>query len=313
VAPAAETGERAVSAEVLIQDTSITARDGYELAATVFAPGTPPRAAVLVNSATAVSRKIYRGFAAYLAERGGAAVTYDYRGIGGSRPRSLKGFDASMRDWAALDVAAAIDHVHGVWPAVPLLMVGHSFGGQALGLAPNNARVARALFVAAQAGYWRLFAPPENYRAYGLMRLIGVPVTHMLGYTPGRLGIGEDLPKGVFLEWTKWVGRPRYFFDDPTLDALANFPRFTGDLRAIRIADDSWATAPAVDMLLSGFTGARRERVEITPRDVGAKKIGHFGFFRPEHRETLWRGAADWLLDCKRPRDPAEARSESNR
>jgi predicted alpha/beta hydrolase len=296
VAPAAETGERAVSAEVLIQDTRIAARDGHELAATVFAPATAPKAAVLINSGAAVPRKIYRGFASYLAERGGAAVTYDYRGVGGSRPPSLTGFKARMRDWAALDVAAAIDHMHTVWPAIPLLFAGHSFGGQALGLAPNNAMVSRALLVAAQAGYWRLFAAPERYRAYGMMRLIGVPMTHMLGYTPGRLGIGEDLPKGVFLEWTDWVGRPRYFFDDPTLAALANFPRFTGELRAIGLTDDSWATAPAIDMLLAGFTGARREHVQVSPRDVGAKKIGHFGFFRPEHRETLWRDAADWLL-----------------
>jgi predicted alpha/beta hydrolase len=296
VAKAAEARERAVSAELLAQDTTIAARDGYPLAATVFTAAAPPRAAVLINSATAVPRKIYRGFAAYLAERGCAVVTYDYRGIGGSRPPSLKGFDARMRNWAALDVAAAIDHVHRVWPGLPLLLVGHSFGGQALGLVPNSALVKRALFVAAQAGYWRLFTPPENYRAYGFMRLIGVPVTRLLGYTPGRLGIGEDLPKGVFLEWTGWVGRPRYFFDDPTLDALENFPRFTGGLRAIGLADDSWATAPAIDMLLAGFTGARREHIRIAPRDVGAKRIGHFGFFRPEHRETLWRDAVDWLL-----------------
>jgi hypothetical protein len=25
------------------------------------------------------------------------------------------------------------------------------------------------------------------------------------------------------------------------------------------------------------------------------KKIGHMGFFRAEHRDTLWRGAAEWL------------------
>jgi hypothetical protein len=25
------------------------------------------------------------------------------------------------------------------------------------------------------------------------------------------------------------------------------------------------------------------------------KKIGHMGFFRAEHRDTLWGGAAEWL------------------
>ena len=279
--------------EVLIQDTSFSARDGYTLAATVFTPASAPRGAVLINSATAVPRKIYRGFAAYLAEQGHTVLTYDYRGIGGSRPRSLRGVKTRMRDWAALDVAAAIDHMRSVWVKLPLAVVGHSFGGQALGLAPNNTEVSRALFVAAQAGYWRLFHSPEKYRVYAMLRLIGAPVARTLGYVPGRLGIGEDLPRDVFLEWTGWVMQPRYFFDDATLDALANFPRYRGALRAICLADDPWATAPAVDLLCSGFTGTTPERIDIRP--TGAAKIGHFGFFRPEHRDTLWRDAAAWL------------------
>jgi predicted alpha/beta hydrolase len=31
------------------------------------------------------------------------------------------------------------------------------------------------------------------------------------------------------------------------------------------------------------------------PRAIGARSIGHFGFFRSEHRDTLWRDAAAWL------------------
>jgi len=58
--------------EVLIQDTSFPARDGYTLAATVFAPAQAPRGAVLINSATAVPRKIYSRFATYLAGQGQA-------------------------------------------------------------------------------------------------------------------------------------------------------------------------------------------------------------------------------------------------
>jgi predicted alpha/beta hydrolase len=281
--------------EVLIQDTTIPARDGHALGATVFTPQGAPRGAVLINSATAVPRKIYRGFARYLAEQGLAVLSYDYRGIGGSRPASLRGFDVRMRDWAALDVAAAIDHMRMVWPKLALAVVGHSFGGQAVGLAPNNDQISRALFVAAQAGYWRLFHSPEKYRVYAMLRLIGSPVARTLGYVPGRLGIGEDLPRDVFLEWTGWVMKPRYFFEDATLTALENFPRYRGALRAVCLTDDPWATAPAVDLLCSGFTGTTPERVDIRPADIGAAKIGHFGFFRPEHRDTLWRGAADWI------------------
>ena len=282
---------------IQIDDISIEARDGYQLAATVFVPAGEPRGGVLINSATAVPRKIYRGFATYLAERGLAALSFDYRGIGGSRPPSLQGFPARMRDWATLDAAGAIDHARRAWPTLPISVVGHSFGGQAVGLAPNNAEITRALLVAAQAGYWRLFTSPENYRVYAVMRLIGPPIAHAMGYVPGRLGLGEDLPKGVFLEWSDWIARPHYFFDDPTLTALENFPRYRGRLRAVGLIDDPWATPAAIDLLLSGFTGTQPEHLQILPRDVGVQKIGHFGFFRPEHRETLWRDAATWLSD----------------
>jgi predicted alpha/beta hydrolase len=200
-----------------------------------------------------------------------------------------------MRDWAALDVAGAIDHMRNVWPAAGLAVVGHSFGGQAVGLVPNNGEISRVFLVAAQAGYWRLFQAPERYRVYVMMRFIGAPVARALGYVPGRLGVGEDLPRDVFLEWTRWVTQPRYFFDDPTLPELQNFARYRGALRAICLADDPWATAPAVDLLCSGFTGTTPQRVNIHPRDVCVERIGHFGFFKPEHRETLWCPAADWL------------------
>jgi len=277
-----------------ITETTFPAGDGYPLAATTFLPAGAPKAAVVLSSATAVPRKIYRGFATYLAGRDFAVVTYDYRGIAGSRPPSLIGFPARMRDWATLDATAALDLARKTWPAVPWLMVGHSFGGQTVGLVPNNIDIARALLIAAQAGYWRLFQSPEKYRVYAMLNA-GRLITRAFGYTPGWAGIGEDLPKGVFLEWADWVMSERYFLDDPTLAALANFPRYRGALRAIGIDDDPWATPRAIDLLLSAFTGTRPERRQIDPRALGAGPIGHFGFFRPAHRDTLWREAADWL------------------
>ncbi len=74
--------------DVFTDDISLPATDGYLLGATLFLPRGAKRHAVLINSATAVPRKIYSGFASYLARRGCAVLTYDYRGIGGSRPKA---------------------------------------------------------------------------------------------------------------------------------------------------------------------------------------------------------------------------------
>jgi predicted alpha/beta hydrolase len=290
--------------DVFTDDITFPAADGYSLGATLFLPRGAKRNAVLINSATAVPRKIYRGFAGYLARRGCAVLTYDYRGTGDSRQKSLVaynqskslvGFKASMADWASLDASAAVAWMRYRYKDLPLNYVGHSFGGQALGLLANNSEVSRALLIAAQAGYWKLMASPERYRAYALLNFIGSPLTRVLGYAPGWAGLGEDLPKGVFQQWVGWVMSPRYMFDDPKLTALANFPKYHGALRALCISDDPWATRPAVELLCSGFTATKPDILTVTPADVAAASIGHFGFFRPEHRDTLWRGAAEWI------------------
>lgn len=281
--------------DVFVDEIMVPATDGTMLAATLFLPRGTKQNAVLINSATAVPRKIYRGFAAYLAGRGSVVLTYDYRGIGGSRPKSLKGFAATMSDWAALDVASAVTWMRGRYKGLPLAVVGHSFGGQAIGLLPNNDMIARSLLVSAQAGHWALMTPPENYRVYAMLNFVGRPVTRLLGYAPGKLGIGEDLPKGVFLQWTDWVMNKRYYYDDPKLDALANYAQYTHPVRALSFTDDPWATLPMVELLCSGFTATKPEILSIAPNQVGAAKIGHFGFFRPEFRDTLWTDSADWL------------------
>jgi predicted alpha/beta hydrolase len=290
--------------DVFIDDISLPATDGYLLGATLFLPRGVKRRAVLIKSATAVPRRIYRRFAGYLARRGCAVLTYDYRGTGDSRrkaltgynqPRSLAGFDASMSDWAARDVTAAVAWMRQRYKTLPLGYVGHSFGGQALGLLANNSEVSRALLIAAQAGYWKLMAAPERYRVYAMLNFVGTPLTRLLGYAPRWSGLGQDLPSGVFLQWAGWVMSERYLFDDAALAGLQNFPKYQGAMRALCFSDDPWATRPAVELLCSGFTSVTPEILTVAPTDVAATKIGHLGFFHPEHRDTLWRGAAEWL------------------
>jgi predicted alpha/beta hydrolase len=290
--------------DVFVDDITVPAADGYKLGATLFLPRGTRRRAALISSATAVPRKIYRGFAGYLARRGFAVLTFDYRGIGGSRgmalegynkPKSLVGFKASMTDWAMLDIASSVRWMRERYNTLPLTYVGHSFGGQTLGLLPNNSEIPRALLIAAQLGYWKLMASPERYRVYAMLNFVGPPLTRVFGYAPGWTGIGEDLPKGVFLQWARWVNSPRYLLDDPSVRGLENFEKYKGAMRAICMTDDSWATRPAVERLCAAYSSITPEILSVSPRELGVSKIGHLGFFRSEHRDTLWRGAAEWL------------------
>ena len=99
--------------DVFTDDITVPAADGYKLAATLFLPRGAKRHAVLINSATATPRKIYRGFAGYLAHRGCAVLTYDYRGIGGSRQRAVEGYNQpkSLTGFKAFVVANALSNL----------------------------------------------------------------------------------------------------------------------------------------------------------------------------------------------------------
>ena len=62
----------------------IPARDGRSLAGKLFS-AEAPQGAVVVASAMGVPQRLYAGMAAHFAEAGLSTLTFDYRGIGGSR------------------------------------------------------------------------------------------------------------------------------------------------------------------------------------------------------------------------------------
>jgi len=107
---------------------------------------------------------------------------------------------------------------------------------------------------------------------------------------------GEDLPGPAFLEWRRWCMSPGFLFDDQTLPEVANFARLRAPVRFAQIEDDTWATPVAVEAMAARFTGsAERSFWPIRLADAGVRRIGHHGFFRAEHRDTLWPAALQWL------------------
>ena len=124
---ASETAPDAAPAAASVgREIAVPARDGTELAATLFEPGVAAAAEaplVVIGGATAVKRSYYARFAAYLAELGHPVLTFDYRGIGGSRRGSLVGSKVRMRDWCILDVPGVLD-----WAAPHLSRSGPSTG-----------------------------------------------------------------------------------------------------------------------------------------------------------------------------------------
>lgn len=289
----------------------IVAADGYVLQGelwTADAPAHPGRRspAVLVCPATGVLARYYQRYAAWLAAQGLPVLLFDYRGIGRSRPASLRGFRATKHDWGTLDVDAAIRHLGALYPERPLVGVGHSIGGFALGLAQANTRLSRLLLVGSQYAYWPDYDAAHRLRFLLRWHVFMPLVSMLLGYFPGkRLGWLEDLPKGVALEWGlrlwpefdrayRWL--PGSVLPLDGASARARLAAFTGSVMAVSALDDYYATSAAMGRLLGWFSGAAdRHLVQVSPQRFGLEKIGHFAPFHSDMRDTLWPLSLRWL------------------
>jgi len=277
----------------------IPAVDAFPLGAHIWYPQTlPALGIVLVHPATAVPERLYFAFAEYVTQRGLIAVTYSYRGIDGSRPPMLRGFRARMRDWADLDVEGVTRWAHERYPSLPLYAVGHSFGGHAIGLCESSNLLRAAVQVASHAGSMRVVSDRrERARVTFLMHWVAPPLARVAGFMPGRrLGLGEDLPAGVLLEWSRWTRLPNYFFDDETLDAEARFARVQMPILSLGFDDDLWATPMGIDILVSRLRNAAVTRREIPAIRSDSGSIGHMGYFRQRSGAFLWPETVDWLL-----------------
>ena len=269
---------------------------GHTLAASVFeAPGSDT--VVLVNAATGVPRQFYKYFAAYFRDNGWTTVTYDYRGIGESAPPSLRGFTVRMRDWALIDIPEVIEWVSSEFRPRRLFAVGHSFGGQGIGLIERPQRITAMVGVSAQSGYWGVQGGAEKYRARFAVTVLIPILTRLFGYFPwSRFAAGEDLPAGVALEWARWCRDRNYLLGDETLP-LGRYDAFAAPILAYSIEDDDWGTAPAVDDMMRAYRDVTRRH--LVPADYGLEKIGHMGFFR-SGSEAIWDEVIAWLEDVSK-------------
>lgn len=274
---------------------SISARDGYPLAATLFEPTEPPTGIVVINSAVGVKQTYYIRFARFLAEQGFRVVTYDYRGIGRSAPMRLRGFEARMRDWGQKDLPGVLEWCRKNAGADRIFVVGHSVGGQILGLAPNNDIVRGLVAVCSQHTWWRLW-PARKQPGFALLWFVLLPaITRALGYFPStRFRLGENLPRGVALEWAQWARCPTHTIGAIGEEVREGYEGFSGSILAFSFADDTFAPRKAVQHLLDVYRAAEKHHRHVSPTDIG-RPIGHFGFFREELREPLWRETAQWM------------------
>ena len=273
----------------------IPCKDGFQLAASHFPAKKEEGKILIINSATAVDRKLYFHYASWMAEQGYEVFSYDYRGIAESRPKKLRGFPASFRDWGTKDFPAVVDFARSRFPRHKLFVLGHSIGGTLTGMSDTLLQLDGLLTVASQTAYYKDWAAKQRWKIFFLWHAFLPAITSIFGYFPGkRLGILEDVPKGVIAEWKERRKEADLRIQMQSRGEDIFYQNYTGKLLSLGMYDDPIGTKAAVERMHLWYTAAEKHMKMLDHEE----EIGHFGFFRRKFKESLWKESLEFFESC---------------
>ncbi|TLX61130.1 alpha/beta hydrolase [Stutzerimonas nosocomialis] len=276
------------------QERAIDNGNGHTLSSYWYPASGPARGAVIIAPAMGVKQRFYADFASWLAERGYLVVTFDYLGMGRSRSVPLRTLQVDILDWGRHDCSAVLATVADAAGDLPLYWIGHSVGAQILPLVKGHDRLTRIVTIAAGSGYWRENSPQIRRKAWLLWHGLAPLLTAVAGYFPGdRIGAVGDLPAGVIRQWRRWCLHPEYLVGIEGEPVRQAFAAVRTPLTSLSFTDDEMMSARNTESLHGFYSGAPKTMHRIAPVDVGATRIGHFGFFRRGFADNLW---SPWLL-----------------
>ena len=236
-----------------------------------------PKGAVLIVAAMGVPQAFYAPFAKWLQSQHFTAVTFDYVGVGESQNGPLSELDVDVLDWAEGDCDAMIETTRKLVPGKPLYWVGHSLGGQLLGLIPKPERIRSAATVACGSGYWKENTAQLRWRVWWLWFFVVPVALRVFGYFPcRRLRKVGDLPRRVMQQWRKWCLHPEYAMAEGE-EVRAQFASFRQPLTSFSFTDDEMMSAKNTASLHSFYTGTKPVMFRIDPKQLSERRIGHFG------------------------------------
>ncbi len=271
-----------------MKEIIILTADDYPLSAKIFTSEKNSKKLLLINAATGVKQHVYFSFAKFFAEKGFTVITYDYRGIGESKPKKMKGFSSSMKMWGSVDFKAVTDYIQEHFPDDEKFCLGHSVGALILGMNPDSKIFKEFIFIATQKSYWgnlRLKTKVEAWLGFGIVMPV---VTKILGYFPAqKFGLGESLPAGNAKDWRTLLMHKKS--TNKVLEDTENYSsKLTQTAFFLYMEDDFWVTKEGVRKLMhETFPNMQPKYRKVKVSESEAGKIGHINFFR-SYNKKLW-------------------------
>lgn len=256
---------------------------------TAFLPQAPVERVLVVGAAIGAHRERYYPFAEHMAHSGWGVVTFTYRGLGETSPLP-EAPAATLVDWGREDLTHIIDWAEQHFPQATLYGVLHSISGELIGLASNHSKLSAAAAISTPRHLWSLW---KGYYRY-VVRVFFCLIIPFGVWCKGRLRLSKvtplyDLPSDVALQWAD-VGLNEAPDTHGFQLAKKGFEQYRTPTLFVSFEDDRGIAPEAtVEYLRTHFyQNAYTEHFHIRPEAVGAKKIGHSGFFDGQVGAQWW-------------------------
>jgi len=253
---------------------------------TPTAPASEKTPIVICLPAMGVAASFYRMFADALAAATGATTDpIDLRGQGDHPDRASAGARFGYHEIVEHDIPARVAYWRTRAPGRPIVLLGHSLGGQLalLACAQRGTNADALVLVAAGTAHWRAWPRAERRRARWTVQAIRTAAALLPWYPGRRLGFGGNQPRRLMRDWAfnATTGRYRLEGSACTPEVLEAALRGVAlPVLAVSVAGDAVAPAGAVDELLALAPGARLARCEIAAPAGQSPWRRHFSWAR---------------------------------
>lgn len=277
-----------------VRPVTIECKDKMSLSATLFFPEEKTSSCdyIVICAALGVSQTFYHGFAVYLCSKGYGAVTFDFRGTGGSK--GMHNDNPKLSDWAVQDMEAVISYVLNLPGSNKAFLVGHSVGGQLFCLSESSGKLSGAVLVAASFPYWKRWAFPRKWLMF-IFFFILIPVLGIGKTFPTkRIGLSsQNMPSSLINDWGRWARHPDYAAAPKFKLGTDLYQKCRLPILSFGFDDDTYAPVISVERLLNAFEQADIKNIIVKGSERNG--MGHFGFFRQNKSEDLWSDVIRWI------------------
>lgn len=257
---------------------AIESADGARTSATVFAAASAAAPVILICPAMGTPAKFYTPYAEALASQGTHAVVMDLRGIGTSSLRASRRVNFGYREMVELDFPAAVAAVRARFATSPILLLGHSLGGQlaALHLARQPEQVSGLILIACGNVYYRGWPVPMRWGFLAFTQFAAL-VSLIAGYFPGKkFGFGGTEARGVILDWARCARNGRYRPDGAAINYEEALARCTLPVLGISFEGDNFAPRQATQNLVGKLVAAPVTHLHLSTAETANLRIDHY-------------------------------------